>query len=202
MNNHIWELDIVEDYYLGLDTTEKRSVADYLLTRNAAIMLIVEENKIVTKMFDAMVLDTIYEGKERQEHGVTKQTLIPIKLMIRRQISFFGGTTAGKVAEEQEGETPVPTKIVEKMDGAVQLPDSEDEDDYYRDDDFRQQFDEANGEKPVFNLRSMIQQQESIKRNSTDQIKLMTLCVWNSISQMAHQRQMRKENNTIQLSYL
>ena len=23
--NHIWELDIVEDYYLGLDTTVKRS---------------------------------------------------------------------------------------------------------------------------------------------------------------------------------
>ena len=27
MNNHIWDLDIVEDYYLGLNATEKRSVA-------------------------------------------------------------------------------------------------------------------------------------------------------------------------------
>ena len=154
MNNHIWELDIVEAYYLGLNTTEKRSVADYLLTRNAAIMLIVEENKAVTKMFDAMVLDTIYEARDRQEDGVTKTMIVPCKLKIRRQITFFGGKTAGKTAEEQEGETQVPSKAIETMDGAVQLSESDDEDDdYYRDDDVRQQFDEANGEKPVFNLR-------------------------------------------------
>ena len=30
MHNHMWELETVEDYYSGLDTTDKRSVADYL----------------------------------------------------------------------------------------------------------------------------------------------------------------------------
>ena len=174
-----------------------------LIVGNAAIMLIVEENKTVTKMFDAMVLDTIYEVRERQEHGVTKTTLVSTKLMIRIQITFFGVTTAGKVAEEQEGETPAPARTAEAMDGAVQLPDSEDEEDEYYETMISDQHSMKEMARNQFlTSESMMQQQQSIKTNTTDQIKLTILCVWNSTLQTAHQRQTRKDNITIQLSYL